>query len=342
MKSVTYTLEELKNHIKADLHGDPAFLVTGVASLQNAKPGQLTFFHDSRYKKLLKDSQASAIILAENLSPEVCPIPNRLIIKNPQYAFAQVTGLFQYQPTARPGIHPTAIIGHDCHIAKSASIGAHCVIGDRVTIGENTILHPGCSIGDDSALGDNVCLWSHVTIYYGVKVANQVIVHSGAVIGADGFGMVHNQGTWHKVPQIGGVVIGNKVEIGANTTVDRGALDDTIIEDGVKLDNQIQIGHNVHIGAHTVIAACTAIGGSTKIGKYCMIGGAVAINDHIEIADQVILTAAATVSSSIKTAGIYSSGIPVQENRIWRKNAVRFTQLDEIVRRLSQAENPEK
>lgn len=336
MKKITYTLAELSRHLSAELKGDPECVIHSLASLEKAQTGQITFLGNSSYRKFLETTSASAVVIKSEDALH-CHT-NMLIVKDPSLAFAKLAELFVAPQEVSPGIHPSATIGRNCQIAASASIGAQCVIGDNVFIGEKTVLHPGTIVGNHVTLGEHCILWSHVTIYYAVKIANRVIIHSGAVVGSDGFGLVNDNGVWKKVPQIGGVEIGNDVEIGANTTIDRGAIDNTIIEDGVKLDNLIQIAHNVRIGAHTAIAACTVIAGSTTIGKYCMIAGAVSINGHIEIADGVIVSATASVISSIKEPGVYSSGIPAHPHQEWRKNTVRFLQLDDIARRIRKLE----
>ncbi len=337
-----HSLDELSHYLGAELKGDPKCIIDGIASLDKAKPGQISFFHENalsgaaKYKKFLHDTQASAVILSSKYS-EFCTT-NLLILDNPYLGYAKVATLFLAKSTAKPGIHPTAVVGKNCQIAASASIGAHCTIGDNVYIGEQTVIAAGCVIGNDSSLGSGCSLYSNVTLYHAVCIGDRVIIQSGAVIGSDGFGMINDNGVWYKIPQLGGVAIGNDTEIGANTTIDRGALEDTVIGNGVKLDNQIQIAHNVHIGDHTAIAACTGIAGGTHIGKGCMVGGAASINGHIEITDRVILTALANVSSSITEPGIYSSGVPLQPNAQWRKNAARFRQLDDIARRLYKLE----
>lgn len=332
-----YFLKELADHLHAKLIGDPHCLINSIAPLDKADKGQISFLHDVKYKQYLASTKASAVIVAPKWAE--ASTPNLLIVDNPYLAYAKVAALFDNKPRAKQGIHPSVIIGKNCNIAETASIGANCVIGDEVVIGDNTVIHPGTVIGEKCTIGNHCILWSHVTLYYGIKIGNGVIIHSGAVIGADGFGMAKDKGKWHKIPQLGSVVIGDDVEVGANTTIDRGALEDTIIEEGVKLDNQIQVAHNVQIGAHTVIAGCSAIAGSAKIGKNCMFGGGVAINGHIEIADSVVLTALATVPSSITKPGIYSSGTGLQEFAKWRKNIVRFQQLDELAQRLKKLEN---
>lgn len=336
MSQHTHTLKKIAEHLKADIQGDPNALITGVGSLATARTGQLSFLSHSRYQKYLADTQASAVILTEDQAKN-CPVSS-LIVSEPQLAFAKAAQLFNEVPKSKSGIHPTATIGDRCSISPSASIGAHCVIGDEVVIGNDCVIHPGVTLGDRVILGSSCILWSQVVLYYGVKLGDHVTLHSGVVVGSDGFGLINDDGVWIKMPQLGSVSIGNHVEVGANTVIDRGAIDDTVLEDGVKLDNLIQIAHNVRIGSHTAIAACTAIAGSARIGSYCMIGGMVAINGHIELADGVILTSGSTVSSSIKESGVYSSGIPAHSNREWRKNAVRFQQLDDIARRLSRVE----
>ncbi len=336
MSKNAYSLNELSSYLKAELKGDPDCVIHSIAPLDKAQAGQISFLGDSHYQKFLTSTQASAVILSPK-DAEHCQ-RNLLIMQNPYLGYAKVATLFQQKPMITPGIHPSAVIGQRCQISPEAHIGAHCVIGDNVSIGERTIVHPGCTVGDDSSIGMDCIIWSNVTIYHNVQIGDRVIIQGGAVLGSDGFGMVNDNGTWYKIPQLGGVSIARDVEIGANTTIDRGALEDTIIEEGVKLDNQIQIAHNVRVGAHSVIAGCTAIAGSTRIGKHCMIAGAVSINGHIEIADGVILTATSSVSSSIHQSGVYSSGTPVQLNQEWRKNVVRFFQLDDMARRLRKLE----
>ncbi|MFT3742582.1 MAG: UDP-3-O-(3-hydroxymyristoyl)glucosamine N-acyltransferase [Gammaproteobacteria bacterium] len=341
MQKTTHSLKELAQYLNAELKGDPDTLIHSIAPLDKAQAGQLSFLHDHyladpKYKSFLSTTQASVVILSPKFS-ELSTV-NQLIMDNPYLGYAKVAKLFAPKPNAQKGIHPTAVVGKNCCIAETACIGPHCVIGDEVVIGERTIVSAGCTIGDHSAIGADGTLYPKATLYHNIKIGDRVILQSGVVIGSDGFGMVNDNGTWYKIPQLGGVILGNDVEIGANTTIDRGALEDTVIGDGVKLDNQIQIGHNVRIGAHTVIAGCTGIAGSTEIGRGCMIGGAAMISGHIKLTDGVILTASAAVSSSILNPGIYSSGVPSQPNAEWRKNAVRFKQLDEMARRLKKLE----
>jgi UDP-3-O-[3-hydroxymyristoyl] glucosamine N-acyltransferase len=262
----------------------------------------------------------------------------RVVCDNPYLYFAKVSALFNPPQSAKPGVHKTAVVERGTKIPVSASVGAGAYIGSRVKLGRAVVIGSGCCIGDDVEIGAGSRLHARVTIYSASRLGQRALVHSGVVIGADGFGIALDDGRWHKIPQIGRVVIGNDVEIGANTCVDRGALDDTVIEDGVKLDNLIQVAHNVHIGAHTAIAGCTGIAGSTRIGKHCVIGGAASIVGHLDIADRVVILAGALVTKSIMQAGTYG-GHPAQNSRSWTHNMARLRNLDalnERVRRIEQ------
>ena len=327
-----YTLQQLAKFLSAEFKGDPDCIITGIGSLDNAIPGQISFLTNANYQKYLNTTRASAVIIKPQ---NIIETGNFIIHHDPYLAYAKISILFDDQPVVKLGIHKTAIIGESCNIGPEVSIGPHCVIGDRVEIGANSQIAAGCSIGDDVMIGEKVRLYSNVVLYHKVKIGNQVLVHSGAVIGSDGFGNANERGIWHKIYQLGTVIIGNNVEIGANTTIDRGAIDNTVIEDGVKLDNQIQIGHNVHIGAHTAIAGCVGIAGSTKIGKYCMIGGGVGITGHIEITDGVVISGKSAIGKSITKPGMYASSIPAMPYRIWGRVLVRLSQLEDIVRRLN-------
>jgi len=331
-----HTLADLAKLIGAELHGDANVAITGINTLTQAQAGQITFLDNARYRKYLADTKASAVILAKE-ELETCKT-NALVVANPYLAYAKIAGLFERPHHSKPGIHPTVIIGENCNIHPSAGIRPYVVIGDGVTIAENVYIGSHCTIGDNVQIGADSRLWSNVTVCRETLIGERTIIHSGAVIGSDGFGNANDKGNWVKVPQLGRVRIGNDVEIGANTTIDRGAIEDTIIEDNVRLDNQIQVAHNVHIGAHTAIAACTGIAGSTKIGKYCMIGGGAGITGHIELADKVMIGAMSGVSNSIQEPGIYTSGFPVQPHRDWWKNIARFQQLDQMARKLQKLE----
>jgi UDP-3-O-[3-hydroxymyristoyl] glucosamine N-acyltransferase len=334
MARVKKTLAELASHIDARLEGDPNCIITGVGTLKLAKSGELTFLDNPNYRSYLPDTKASVVILTEADLPQ-CQT-NALVVAEPYFAYAQLAKLFVSERTVSSGVHPSAIVGENCEIDSSVSIAAKVVIEEGVKIAANTVIGPGCVIGPGTTLGENCVIEANVSIYHDVTIGHRVMIYSGAVIGSDGFGMAQKDNVWHKVPQLGSVIIGDDVEIGANTTIDRGTINNTVIEQGVKLDNQIQIAHNVHIGEHTVIAACSGIAGSAKVGRHCSIGGAVFINGHIEICDYVVLTGTSKVSHSIKTPGLYSSGMPVEPNAQWRRNVVRFRQLDKIIREIKQ------
>lgn len=322
----------LANRIGAELRGDPDCLITSVASLEQAGEGALSFLANARYRKYLATTRASAIILQADYAGEA---PGAvLVVANPYAAFARAATLISPPASPGQGVHPTTVIGEDCCIDASAWIGPNCVLADGVDIGAGVQLAAGCVVGEGSVLGAGTVLYPNVVIRHAVRIGARVMIHPGAVIGSDGFGHAQEDGRWLKVPQLGGVSIGNDVEIGANTTIDRGALDDTVIEDGVRLDNQIQVAHNVHIGAHTVIAGCVGISGSAHIGKHCMIGGGVGIVGHLEITDHVTVTGMTMVTRSIDQPGVYSSGLPAQENTAWCRNTARLRQLDELARRL--------
>lgn len=260
------------------------------------------------------------------------------MVANPYAAFARVATLLGPRRLRRSGIHPSVVTGDNCRIDETAWIGPHCVLEDGVVIGAGTQLAAGCFVGGGSRIGSGGVIHPNVVICPGVAIGDRVMLHPGVVIGSDGFGFAGDEGEWLKVPQLGDVRIGNDVEIGANTTIDRGTLDSTVIEDGVKLDNQIQVAHNVHIGAHTVIAGCTGISGSVRIGRHCMIGGGAGLVGHIEIADDVTVTGMTLVTQSIGRPGVYSSGLPAQESTAWYRNTVRLRQLDSLARRLQALE----
>lgn len=336
MNKKSFTLAQLAEVLTAKVQGDPTVKVTAIMPLQTATTGQITFLDNPKYRKFLPDTKASAVILTEEMA-EKCPCA-ALIVPNPYIAYAMIATLFDPKPEPKGGIHPSAIIGEHCEIDPSVTIGPNVVIGDYVKVGKNTVIQSGCVINHDVEIGNDCWLWANVTVYHGTRIGSRTIIHSGAVIGSDGFGFAFHQGKYHKIPQIGNVRIGDDVEIGANTTIDRGALGDSVIGNGVKLDNQIQIGHNVEIGDHTVIAAGTGVAGSTKIGKYCRIGGLVGFAGHITITDQVAITAMASVAQSIDEPGVYSSGIPAAPFSSWKRNMVRFQQLDGMARRITQLE----
>lgn len=329
---MSWTLSQLAKHVNADLKGNGECEIHSAATLLNAGPGQISFFTNRKYKGQLKVTRASAVILQQEFVPD-CPV-DAIIAKNPHAAYARIAQLLYPTNTQKPCIHPAAQISPDATIADSASIGANAVIDSGTVIEEQVYIGANTYVGKQSRIGKASRILANVTICNNVTIGERVIIHPGVVIGADGFGQAYDDGIWVKVPQIGGVRIGNDVEIGANTTVDCGAIEDTIIEDGVKLDNQIQIAHNVRIGAHTVIAATTAIAGSTTIGHHCMIAGAVAIAGHLTIADNVTITGMTMISKSIPEPGSYSSGISAENTAIWHRLHGRIKQLDDMAKRL--------
>lgn len=324
------SLGELAVRFGCILKGNPDLRVSRVAALESADAASVTFLANPRYRRYLQQTKAGVVVLDPKLA-DACPV-NALLAKNPYATYARIAALLYPPPAAPPGRHATAVVDASAQIESSASIGPHAVIGERVKIGARAVIGPGCVVMDDVTIGADTRLTANVTLCSGVIVGDRCLFHPSVVIGADGFGLAPDQGEWLKVPQVGTVRIGNDVEIGASTTIDRGAIDDTVIGNGVKMDNQIQIGHNVHIGDHTAIAGCAGISGSATIGKRCMIGGMVGIAGHLSICDDVVLTGKSFVSSSIRKPGYYSSGIPVDETTRFRKNAARFQHLDEFVR----------
>src|SRR3990167_2099379 len=333
-----YTLSELTSGLEVTIKGDVNCIITGISILHQSQPGHISFLTNSLYRKHLATTQASAVILSEK-DANACTV-NAVICKNPYYIYAKIAEFFTTSHSFVPNIHPTAVIGSDTHIDPTAHIGAHCVIGDHVNIAARVVIGSNSTIGDFSIIGEASKLDARVTIYNKVMIGKRTHIASGAVIGSDGFGFANQNGVWHKVPQLGGVQIGNDVDIGANTTIDCGAVDHTIIEDGVKLDNLIQVGHNVKIGAHTIIAGCAGIAGSAVIGKHCMIGGAAMIQGHIHIADHVMITGNTGVNKSILESGVYSSGvIGVVTNQEFKKNNARFHRLENLTQRIKLLES---
>jgi UDP-3-O-[3-hydroxymyristoyl] glucosamine N-acyltransferase len=332
------TLGELAVRFGCMLKGDPDLRVTKVATLESADAQAITFLANPKYRKFLDQTRAGAVIVDPKLA-DACP-GAALLSSNPYATYARVAAILHPISRTTAGVHPRAVVDPTAELDPSATIGPLAVIEANVWIGPRAFVGPGCVVSRGARIGADSRLVANVTVCAEVVIGERCILHPSTVIGADGFGLAPERGEWIKVPQIGSVVIGNDVEIGASSTVDRGAIDNTVIGDGVKLDNQIQIAHNVQIGAHTVIAGCSGISGSTIVGKRCMIGGMVGIAGHLSICDDVVLTGKSFVSSSIRKPGYYSSGLPIDETTRFRKNAARFTQLDDLareVRRLRRA-----
>ncbi len=333
---MTATLGEIAAVINAELQGDPADEITNVASLHNAATGDLTFYTNKRYRADLETTRASAVLLAAMDVP-ACPTAS-LVTDDPYLAYAKAARFLNPLPEFTPDIHPSAVIEANAHIAPDCFVGANAVVGCNAVIGAQTYIGPGCVVGAGVKIGSHCHIHANVTLTERVEVGMRALIHPGVVIGADGYGIANDSGRWLKIPQLGNVIIGDDVEIGANTTIDRGAIEDTVIEAGVKIDNQVQIAHNVRVGEHSAIAGGAVIAGSVTIGRRCMIGGASAITGHVEIADDVVITGMSGVSNSIREAGVYSSGVPVTDNLTWRKNMVRFKHLDELARRVTALE----
>jgi UDP-3-O-[3-hydroxymyristoyl] glucosamine N-acyltransferase len=336
MNAVVFTLGQLAERLGATLRGAADKPVRGLATLQEARPDQLSFLANPQYRKYLADTQAAALLLTP-ADAEGYP-GDALLVANPYLAYAQLSHLFDPRPVAVAGVHPTALIAVDAQVHASASIGPYVVIESAAQIGAGVSIGAHCFIGARSVIADDGWLAPRVTLYHDVRIGKRVVIHSGTVLGADGFGFAKEAGTWQKIAQIGGVLIGDDVDIGANTTIDRGALADTIIGDGVKLDNLIMIAHNAQIGDHTAMAGGAGISGSTKVGKHCMIAGRAGLVGHIDVCDNVFITGMTMITRSITEPGSYSSGTAMQPSAEWRKSATRFRQLDDMAKRLQQLE----
>ncbi|MGA0805844.1 MAG: UDP-3-O-(3-hydroxymyristoyl)glucosamine N-acyltransferase [Pseudohongiellaceae bacterium] len=334
--STVHTLGELAALLGLELQGRADIRVTGVATLAAAGPEQVSFYHNQRYFRDLATTQAAAVILRADAAGS-CPVA-KLIAENPYAAYAHLTSLFAWRDASAAGIHPSAVIHPAASISPSAVIGANVVIGPRASIGEACRIGANCVIEADCVLDAGCWLAPNVTLYHGVRLGQRVRVHAAVVLGSDGFGFAYDGRRHLKIEQLGGVCIGDDVEIGAGTTIDRGALDDTVIEAGVKIDNQVQIAHNVKVGANSIICGCSAIAGSSVIGKNCIIAGAVGVINHVQICDGVTVTAMSLVNQSITEPGVYSAGTGLDKAVNWKKNIVRFRQLDDIWRRLMRLE----
>lgn len=328
---------ELAEQYDLRFEGDGETLIEGIGTLSDASSSQLSFLANPGYRDQLKSTRAAAVILAEKDAGD-CPV-NVLIADDPYVAYANIAQRFDPRKAAAPGLHasasidPTAKIGRDVHIGANAVIGPGCEIADACSIG------PGCVLLADCRLGEATRLVANVTLCEGVRIGRRTVVHPGAVIGSDGFGLAFDRDHWVKIPQLGTVRIGDDCEIGANTSIDRGAIGDTIIEDDVRLDNQIQIGHNVHVGAHTAMAGMVGISGSTRIGKYCLFGGSSGTVGHIEIADRTTVQGLSMITKSIKQPGtVWSSGMPAQPLRDWNRSIAHLRKLEKLAQRVTDLE----
>ncbi|TWI10587.1 UDP-3-O-[3-hydroxymyristoyl] glucosamine N-acyltransferase [Lysobacter ruishenii] len=326
---------DLAARFNLEVRGDVEASVSGVGTLAGAGPRQLAFLANPKYRSQLVATRAGVVVMREGDAEGFAG--TALVARDPYAAFARIAALFEPLPVREPGMHPSAVVDATAHVAPNAHVGPFVSIGARSRVESGAMVGPGCVIGDDCVVGAGSELIARVTLVTRVVIGQRVRIHPGAVLGAAGFGLAMDAGRWLNVPQLGGVRVGDDCEIGANTTIDRGAIEDTVLEEDVRLDNQIQIGHNVHVGAHTAMAGCAAVAGSARIGRYCLIGGAAGVVGHLEICDRVVVTAMSLVTSSIREPGEYSSGTPLMDNRSWRKNAARFKQLDRIARRVGNA-----
>ncbi len=335
-KRTSYKLGEIVGQFGGELIGDPGIRVSQVATLESAREEDISFVAQPRFLAQLALTRAGAVILGLG-ARDATPLP-RIVCNNPYAYFARVSTLLNPPPRTKPGTHKTAVVDRTARISRSASIGAGAVIGKRARIADHAQIGAGCFVGDGTIIGEATLLHANVSVYHECRIGARCIVHAGAVIGSDGFGIALDGGVWEKIPQIGRVIIGDDVEIGANTTIDRGALDDTVIAEGVKLDNQIQIAHNVKIGAHTAIAACVGIAGSATIGANCSLGGASMIYGHITIADNVIISAGTLIMKSLDQPGTYTGVYPFSSHQRWLRNAAHLRQLDALVKRVRDLE----
>lgn len=329
---MVFKLADLARRFNGQIRGDPGVVIHGIATLDNAGPHDITYVTNKKYYAALSKTSAGAVILTAN-NADKCP-SNAFVSENPRLCFAQIATLFHPRIHFEPGVHATACVADDATIAASAWVGPQAVVETGAAISSGAFVGPGCFVGARSAIGANTRLVARVVVNYDCFIGENCMLHPGVVIGSDGFGFANSGSVWLKVPQLGGVRIGNDVEIGANTAIDRGTIDDTIIGNGVKLDNLIQIAHNVCIGDDTAIAACVGIAGSTRVGRRCAIGGQVAFSDHLEITDDVYIALGSRVTNSISEPGAYSSSLKVEPAEKWKRNLVRLSNLDETAKRL--------
>ncbi len=332
-----YTLAELAEISGAEVSGDASLRIEGLATLQNARASQLSFLSNPKYEKHLQSTQAGAVILAPAMLQH-CPVA-ALVHPDPYLVYARLSRLWERVPNAAGRqIHATAVIDPSVTLGENVLIEAGVVVHADARIGDGVVLGANTVVGFATSIGDNTRLFANVSVYHDVHIGRNCIVHSGVVIGSDGFGFAPHRGAWVKIAQLGGVIIEDEVEIGANSTIDRGALDPTLIGKGVKLDNQVQIAHNVVVGDHTVMAAGCAVAGSTQIGKHCVLAGKVGVAGHLTIVDHCHVTAMSMVIKNLTEPGVYSSGTGIQPNAQWRKTIGRLRQLDRYAARLKDIE----
>lgn len=335
-EKVSWTLAELADKLGAELRGDPLLQISGVHTLAAAGPHQLSFLANPRYAGELQQTHAGAVLLRPADAGEFAG--NALLLANPYLGYARVARLFDRTPRPSAGVHPSAVVSASAQLDASVAVGPCAVVGDDVIIGPGSVIEAGAVIQARTRVGQDCRIRANAVIYHDCLLGDRVNIHSGAIIGSDGFGFANDAGRWEKIAQIGRVVIHDDVDIGANTTIDRGALDDTVIHQGVIIDNQVHLAHNVVIGAFTAIAGCVGIAGSSRIGAYCVLAGGVGVAGHLEVCDKVQFTGMTMVTKSITTPGSYSSGTGMEPTSSWRKTAVRLRQLDDMAHRLRELE----
>ncbi|WP_424407465.1 UDP-3-O-(3-hydroxymyristoyl)glucosamine N-acyltransferase [Pasteurella sp. PK-2025] len=333
-----YSLQDLAQQIGATIRGNADVVVESIAPLDKATEKQLTFISNPKFRSLLSESKAGILVVSEADVPFCAEQSNLLIVKDPYVAYAILAQYMDSTPKAASGIAPSAVVSEKAVLGQHVSIGANAVIEDGVELGDHVVIGANCFVGKNTKIGAYTQLWANVSVYHNVEIGHHCLIQSGAVIGSDGFGYANDRGRWIKIPQVGQVLIGNHVEIGACTCIDRGALDPTVIEDNVIIDNLCQIAHNVHIGTGTAVAGGVIMAGSLTVGRYCLIGGASVINGHMEICDKVTITGMGMVMRPITEPGVYSSGIPLQPNKEWRKTAALTLGIDGMNKRLKALE----
>lgn len=331
-----WRIADIAARLGGEVRGDGDCQIRGVGSLANAGPDQAAFLAQAKYRALLRTTRAGALILP----PAEADLADRpcILTPDPYGYFARLSSLLNPPSEVAPGVHASAVVEASARVHESACIGPFVRIGHHAEVGAGTVIEAGAVIGDDVRIGTQCRLYANVVVYHGCRLGDRVILHAGVVIGSDGFGFAPIEGRWVKIPQVGIVVLGDDVDVGANTTIDRGALDDTIIEEGVKLDNQIQIGHNCRIGAHTAIAGCVGMAGSTIIGKGCRIGGGAMFGGHLEVADGVDISGGTAVTKSIREKGVYTALFPITTHERWLRNAVQLRKLQELSERVADLE----
>ena len=333
---MTLTLARVAQEIGARLDGDGDRVISGLGTIRSAGADQLTFLANPRYRSWLETTTAAAVLCRED-EAAACPV-NALVVDDPYLAFARISHHFDPAPARPPGIHARAVVADDARVDDSAHVGPNAVIEEGAVLEAGVVVMANSYVGAGAHLGRQVTLWPNVTIYHGVDLGDRTIVHAGSVLGSDGFGYAPDKGHWHKVAQVGGLRVGADVEIGAACTLDRGAVEDTVIGQGVIMDDQVHIAHNVEVGDHTALAAKVGISGSTRIGAHCLLAGMVGVVGHIEICDRVQVMGLSMVSRSIREPGAYGSSLPVDEHAKWRRNVARFRNLDDMYRRLVRLE----